>query len=149
MASLIVGLLLCAVIGFLATASRMTWSFARDRGMPFHRFISKASQLHLHPHCIALLISHSDRTENFDSYDRNSRGYDSPMPARAHLHRFQYRLRGRRLPIHIWSLLLLPIPLLSATLAAHHGTNKTAQSHGLRRRGHIDLASHCSINRRP
>lgn len=44
MASLIVILLTCVVIGFLATASRMTWSFARDRGMPFHRFISKASR---------------------------------------------------------------------------------------------------------
>lgn len=53
MASLIVGLLLCAVIGFLATASRMTWSFARDRGLPFHRFISKASLPHLHLHCSA------------------------------------------------------------------------------------------------
>ncbi|KAI0874238.1 amino acid/polyamine transporter I [Hypoxylon argillaceum] len=30
-----------AVIGFAATASRMTWSFARDRGLPFHRFIRK------------------------------------------------------------------------------------------------------------
>ncbi|KAL2057521.1 hypothetical protein ABVK25_001905 [Lepraria finkii] len=41
MAALIVGLLWCAVIGFLATASRMMWSFARDRGIPFHRIISK------------------------------------------------------------------------------------------------------------
>lgn len=31
----------CAVIGFAATASRMTWSFARDRGLPFHRYIRK------------------------------------------------------------------------------------------------------------
>lgn len=36
-------LLWCAVIGFLATASRMTWSFARDRGVPFHRLISRVS----------------------------------------------------------------------------------------------------------
>lgn len=41
MTALIDGLAWCAVIGFLATASRMTWSFARDRGLPFHRFISK------------------------------------------------------------------------------------------------------------
>lgn len=51
MASLIVSLMLCAVIGFLATASCMTWSFARDRGMSFHRFISKASLSGLHLHC--------------------------------------------------------------------------------------------------
>ncbi|KAI0423660.1 amino acid/polyamine transporter I [Xylaria sp. FL1042] len=30
-----------AVIGFSATASRMTWSFARDRGLPFHWIIRK------------------------------------------------------------------------------------------------------------
>ena len=41
MVALIVGLLWFAVIGFLATASRMMWSFARDRGIPFHRIISK------------------------------------------------------------------------------------------------------------
>ncbi|KAI9849537.1 MAG: hypothetical protein M1837_004157 [Sclerophora amabilis] len=44
MTALIIGLLWCAVIGFLATASRMTWSFARDRGLPFHRFISKVER---------------------------------------------------------------------------------------------------------
>ena len=47
MASLLVALLWCAVIGFLATASRMTWSFARDRGVPFHRFISLVSKIML------------------------------------------------------------------------------------------------------
>ncbi|KAI2466144.1 amino acid/polyamine transporter I [Annulohypoxylon bovei var. microspora] len=31
----------CAVIGFAATASRMTWSFARDHGLPFHQYIRK------------------------------------------------------------------------------------------------------------
>ena len=30
-----------ASIGFLATGSRMVWSFARDRGLPFNRYISK------------------------------------------------------------------------------------------------------------
>lgn len=41
MASIVVALGWASVIGFLATASRMIWSFARDRGLPFHRFISK------------------------------------------------------------------------------------------------------------
>ena len=44
MTALIIGLIWCAVIGFLATASRMTWSFARDRGVPFHRFISRVDR---------------------------------------------------------------------------------------------------------
>ena len=49
MASIIVVLLMSVVIGFLATSSRMIWSFARDRGMPFYHYISKASLSHLHP----------------------------------------------------------------------------------------------------
>ena len=87
MASLIVGLLLCAVIGFLATASRMTWSFARDRGMPFHRFISKASRsrLHLLP---TFLNGHLGRAKNLDSHGRDSHGHDHSLSPRAHLHWF-------------------------------------------------------------
>ncbi|KAI0015393.1 putative choline transport protein [Xylariomycetidae sp. FL0641] len=41
MTVIVVVIIWCAVIGFAATASRMTWSFARDRGLPFHRHIRK------------------------------------------------------------------------------------------------------------
>ena len=41
MASIIVALGICATIGFVATSSRMIWSFARDRGLPFSSFLSK------------------------------------------------------------------------------------------------------------
>lgn len=41
MTSIVIALGWSAVIGFLATASRMVWSFARDKGLPFHRYISK------------------------------------------------------------------------------------------------------------
>ncbi|KAL9030050.1 MAG: hypothetical protein Q9196_001786 [Gyalolechia fulgens] len=41
MTALVVALAWSAVIGFLATASRMVWSFARDKGLPFHKYISK------------------------------------------------------------------------------------------------------------
>lgn len=37
---IITALLWASVIGFMATSSRMTWSFARDAGVPFHRFTS-------------------------------------------------------------------------------------------------------------
>lgn len=33
-------LVICATFGFLATSSRQTWAFARDRGMPFSDFLS-------------------------------------------------------------------------------------------------------------
>ncbi|KUJ16112.1 amino acid transporter [Mollisia scopiformis] len=41
MTAIIIVMIWCAVIGFAATASRMTWSFARDHGLPFHHFIRK------------------------------------------------------------------------------------------------------------
>ncbi|KAL8699456.1 MAG: hypothetical protein Q9224_001398 [Gallowayella concinna] len=58
MASLVVGLLWCAVIGFLATASRMMWSFARDRGVPFHQYISKVEpRTHIPMVAVALVTT--------------------------------------------------------------------------------------------
>lgn len=41
MASIVIALAFCATIGFVATSSRMIWSFARDRGLPFSGFLSK------------------------------------------------------------------------------------------------------------
>ncbi|KAJ4354615.1 uncharacterized protein N0V89_006352 [Didymosphaeria variabile] len=41
MSALISILNMCATISFVATASRMTWAFARDRGTPGWRFLSK------------------------------------------------------------------------------------------------------------
>ncbi|WEW55541.1 hypothetical protein PRK78_000972 [Emydomyces testavorans] len=41
MASIITALAMCANVGFLASASRMLWSFARDRGVPGWRILSK------------------------------------------------------------------------------------------------------------
>ncbi|KAL9599546.1 MAG: hypothetical protein Q9219_003790 [cf. Caloplaca sp. 3 TL-2023] len=32
---------ICATIAFIASSSRMTWSFARDHGLPFWRYLSK------------------------------------------------------------------------------------------------------------
>lgn len=43
MAAIVTTLGLCATIGFVASSSRMTWSFARDRGLPFWRQLSKVN----------------------------------------------------------------------------------------------------------
>jgi choline transport protein len=40
MTSILIALVTCASFGFLATASRQTWAFARDRGLPFSDFLS-------------------------------------------------------------------------------------------------------------
>lgn len=43
MVSIIIFLEFCSAMGCLAAASRMTWSFARDRGLPFSRALSMVS----------------------------------------------------------------------------------------------------------
>lgn len=43
MTSIIIVLEFCSTLGCLAAASRMTWSFARDRGLPFARYLSMVS----------------------------------------------------------------------------------------------------------
>ena len=41
MSAIITVLMICALISFVATGSRMTWSFARDRGLPGWYYLSK------------------------------------------------------------------------------------------------------------
>lgn len=42
MVCVILALIFAATIGLIATASRMTWAFARDGGLPGSRWLSKA-----------------------------------------------------------------------------------------------------------
>ena len=44
MSAILMTLVICASFGFLASASRQTWAFARDRGLPFSGFISQVHQ---------------------------------------------------------------------------------------------------------
>ncbi|MCJ1246644.1 hypothetical protein MMC30_003853 [Trapelia coarctata] len=41
MSCIVITLAICGTVGFVATSSRMIWSFARDRGLPFSPFIGK------------------------------------------------------------------------------------------------------------
>ena len=41
MVALIIFMFLCATTTTLASSSRMAWSFARDRGLPFHAYLSR------------------------------------------------------------------------------------------------------------
>lgn len=43
MVSIVVTMALCSTIGLVATSSRMYWSFARDRGLPCWRYLSRVS----------------------------------------------------------------------------------------------------------
>ncbi|KAJ6021942.1 Amino acid/polyamine transporter I [Penicillium herquei] len=43
MSAIPTALVICASFGFLASASRLTWAFARDKGLPFSNFLSHVS----------------------------------------------------------------------------------------------------------
>lgn len=45
MASIITVMQLFANVGLLASCSRMTWSFARDRGLPGYKWLSKVPSI--------------------------------------------------------------------------------------------------------
>ena len=47
MVCVILVLIFCATIGLIATASRMTWAFARDDGLPGSRWLAKACSFNL------------------------------------------------------------------------------------------------------
>lgn len=46
MISIIIILGVCATIALLASSSRLTWSFARDRGLPGWQYLSRVSSDH-------------------------------------------------------------------------------------------------------
>lgn len=46
MVAVVIFLFLCATMTALASSSRMTWSFARDRGLPFSGYLSRVSHSH-------------------------------------------------------------------------------------------------------
>jgi len=44
MTAILIALVTSASVGFLATATRQTWAFARDRGLPFSTFLAKVDK---------------------------------------------------------------------------------------------------------
>jgi choline transport protein len=55
MVSIVVALTMFATVGFLASTSRVTWSFARDQGFPFSRLISRVDKQTSYP-VVAILV---------------------------------------------------------------------------------------------
>lgn len=60
MTALILSLMIAAAIGIMATASRLLWSFARDNGVPFSKYISRvdpSTALPLYSILVSTMIS--------------------------------------------------------------------------------------------
>lgn len=45
MTSIIITMYICAIFGYMASASRQTWAFARDNGLPLSSYLARVSQL--------------------------------------------------------------------------------------------------------
>lgn len=58
MIAIILIMTVCGTIASLATASRLIWAFARDRGLPFHRHVSKVHPPPIQCLCTNELSSH-------------------------------------------------------------------------------------------
>lgn len=109
MAIIICALGICATIAFLASASRMTWAFARDHGLPFWRYLAKVSLCH--PACSSQATNPSTtkgRTSKFHPSNLHPRHRHHLLPPRPHQHRLRHRLQRRHLPHHQRPILLLP-----------------------------------------
>ena len=77
MTTIVVALGICGTIGFLASSSRMTWAFARDRGLPGWAQLSKV--------IISIFPSPSPLTSlvhlsKLKKTNRSSRAHQSPSP---------------------------------------------------------------------
>lgn len=57
MVSIIILLEFCSAMGCLAAASRMTWSFARDKGLPFSPQLSKVIPVPIYSHPTKFLLT--------------------------------------------------------------------------------------------
>jgi len=99
MVAIIVLLEFCSAMGCLAAASRMTWSFARDRGLPFSRALSMVSTpTHQETTQMHLLIPYADRQTQHHPRRLHPRRNRLRRPPRPHKHRQQRRLQRHNLP---------------------------------------------------
>ena len=111
MASLILVMGLAATFGLLASASRQTWAFARDNGLPFSKYISRVKPI-LASFEVVLMFEYdrSGRRTHFPPSPRNRPLPRHKRPSHPHHHRLLDCLQRRRLPYHKRPLRNLPSP---------------------------------------
>lgn len=135
MTSIVTALAFCAIIAALAGSSRMTWSFARDRGLPGWRYLSKVSpvdfeipshgQYHpIGPGVNPSLTSIPGRRPHLHPLNLHRHLNNKLLPPRPHQHRLLDRLQRRHLHRHQLSLLILPHSLRPPPLPPHQRHHK-------------------------
>jgi hypothetical protein len=99
MASLIVLLSFCTTIGLMASSSRMTWSFARDHGLPGWEALSKVCLIYL---LKSMLVAKIDlgRSKNFNSLDSSFDNNNHSSIGQSHQHRFGHGIKRPSFPVY-------------------------------------------------
>lgn len=113
MTSVLITLVICASFGFLASSSRQTWAFARDRGLPFSDYLAH----------VRIELSETQSLESMRSKElvtgQQARGYSSPLnhilchchrAYRPHQRRFHCRLQRYCVAHNRWSVHIIYDP---------------------------------------
>jgi amino acid transporter len=76
--AIVIATIITADVAVTATASRMTWAFAREQGLPFSRYLSRVSNIHQFFQSgfplFAALIHFALLSTTFPSADESSTG---------------------------------------------------------------------------
>ena len=130
MITIVTVLQICATIACLAGSSRMTWSFARDHGLPGWRVLSKVPHPFRSRDNHLLIPGALGQPSHLDPYycrRLHHRNRVSPWP---HQHRVLDRFQRRHFPDGWGTLHLVPDLLHPPPLAAYHRGHRG----GLRRK---------------
>lgn len=107
--------LIFSTFGLLACASRLTWAFARDNGLPFSDYFAKVRSLlidpvmaHLHGQTILLTCSPGQQTLS-DSHPCDSPGYPHHLSPWTSEHRLRCCLPRLDIRRPGWPLFIVPL----------------------------------------
>lgn len=131
MISIIIIMQLCADVGLLAAASRMLWSFARDRGLPGGVYIARVRPLN--PLLIGrgkwyiLTIRLLGQFTHFYTHNLHPCDYDNQHPPFTHHLRFYHRVQQPCLHRGCRPLFFLPMCRRSTSLSPLHRWNQELQ----------------------
>ena len=100
MASILIVLAFATTVGFVATSSRMIWSFARDRGLPFSNLLSKVFQKFSKPLQKLNAYGYLRSSPTALPYSLSGCNHRDCVLAHSYQHRLLYRIRRRYLPLH-------------------------------------------------
>lgn len=121
MGLIIVILGICSTVGVLASSSRMLWSFARDRGVPFWKYFVRVRNKHI-LRCVPLTLANiptfSAPQPNSNSHIHCGIHHLGVCSSLTHHSRLERRLQQHCQPQRSRSLLVVSALLCTSSLAA-------------------------------